>query len=104
MVTDFSSKKVNSKNGNLNPMTKRVLGKLSHYKFRQRLKNKCKKYKCHYLEVNESYTSKTCCNCGNLHKSLGTSKTYECIECELILDRDVNAAINILIKNRDQVT
>ena len=34
MVTDFSSKNVSRKEGNLNKMNKRILGKLSHYKFR----------------------------------------------------------------------
>ena len=61
MVTDFSSKKVSKKDGDLDPMTKRVLGKLSHYRFRQCLQQKCKKYSCQYLEVNEAWTSKTCC-------------------------------------------
>jgi hypothetical protein len=46
MVTDFSSKKVSKKDGDLDPITKRVLGKLSHYQFRQRLQNKCQEYGC----------------------------------------------------------
>jgi len=103
MVTDFSSKRVSSKKGNLDKMTKRVLGKLSHYQFRQCLQNKCQEYGCQYLEVSEAYTTITCSNCGNLHKTLGTAKIYECIICENIMDRDVNAAINIFIKNHELV-
>lgn len=103
MVTDFSCKKVNSKKGDLGPQTKRVLGMLSHYRFRLRLQNKCEEYRCQYIEVNESYTSKTCCNCGNIKDDLGSSKIYECKKCKNIIDRDVNGAINILIKNQKEV-
>ena len=100
MVTDFSTKKVNSKAGDLEPMTKRVLGKLSHYHFRQRLQDKCQEYGCQYIEVNEAYTTKTCCRCGNLHKTLGSSEVYKCIKCYNIIDRDANASICIFLKNQ----
>jgi hypothetical protein len=51
MVTDFSSKKVNGKEKGLQKNHKKVLGKLSHYRFRQRLAQKCLEYRCHYIEV-----------------------------------------------------
>lgn len=103
MVSDFSSKKVNNKDGNLGKLSKRILGKLSHYKFRQRLQNKCQEYGCQYLEVNEAYTSITCSNCGNIDKKLGAKKIYECKKCKYTTDRDINGAINILIKNRELI-
>ncbi len=103
MVTDFSSKKVSKKDGDLDPMTKRVLGKLSHYKFRQCLQQKCEKYGCQYLEVNEAWTSKTCCNCGNIKHDLGPNKEYKCDNCGITIWRDINGAINIFIKNRNYV-
>lgn len=103
MVTDFSSRKVNSKKKGLHPNHKKVLGKLSHYKFRQRLEHKCQEYRCHYSEGTEEYTSQTCCRCGKLNKKLGKKKIYECDHCGLITDRDVNGSICIFIKNRDDV-
>lgn len=103
MVTDFSSKKVSSKDGDLDAMTKRVLGKLSHYRFRQRLQQKCEKYGCQYLEVNEAWTSKTCCGCGNINHELGSNKVYECENCKITIPRDINGAINIFIKNKHLV-
>ncbi|AEQ61063.1 putative transposase [Acanthamoeba polyphaga mimivirus] len=103
MVTDFSSKKVSSKDGDLDAMSKRILGKISHYRFRQRLQQKCEEFNCQYLEVNEAWTSKTCCNCGYIHAKLGTSKIYDCPKCKQKRDRDVNGAINILLKNRKLV-
>ena len=46
--------------------------------------------------VNPSYTSKTCCSCGETFPELTlTDRWVEC-SCGLSLDRDVNAAHNIL--------
>lgn len=103
MVTNFSSKKVGTKKGNLNKMSKRVLGKMSHYKFRQTLKEKCEEYGSQYIEVTEEYTSKTCGRCGNIKKDLGSSKEYKCNKCKLVIDRDINGARNILLKNKDLI-
>ena len=99
ITTDFSSKKVSKKEGNLNKMSKRVLGKISHYNFRQRLQNKCQEYGCQYLQVNEAYTSIICCNCGNKHKKMDDLRIYNCIKCKKKMNRDINGAINIFIKN-----
>ena len=42
-------------------------------------------------------TSKVCCNCGNYNSSLTLSdRTYQCSACGVSIDRDVNAAINML--------
>jgi len=102
MVTNFSCKKVNSKFGVLPKVIKKVLGALSHYKFRQRLQNKCAEYRCQYLEVTEEYTSKTCCMCGSVNMEINDDRTLFCKTCEVI-DRDVNGSINIFIKNRHEV-
>lgn len=45
--------------------------------------------------VPAAYTSKTCSKCGSRNDP-GTSKTYECESCGLVLDRDYNASLNIL--------
>ena len=46
--------------------------------------------------VNPRNTSKMCSHCGELvEKPLG-ERTHTCLHCGLVLDRDVNAAINIL--------
>lgn len=103
IVTDFSSKKVGNKKGKLNKMSKRVLGKVSHYRFRQCLQNKCQEYGCQYYEFSEAYTSKTCCVCGNIKDDLGSNEVYKCKKCGNTIDRDVNAAICILLKNHELV-
>ncbi len=41
-------------------------------------------------------SSKTCSDCGAHRADLELSdRTYECDSCGLVLDRDVNAAINL---------
>ena len=46
--------------------------------------------------VNPRNTSKTCSNCGYIQNMPLGKRIYDCPECNLVLDRDYNAAINIL--------
>jgi putative transposase len=83
----------------INKKTTNEMLSLSHYKFRQRLIYKSKCYtNCEVHVSREDYTSQTCTNCGGIQKSLGGKRTYTCKECDMILDRDLNGARNILIK------
>lgn len=83
----------------LNGKTKSLLNMASHYRFRQRLKEKCEEYGTKFVEQDESYTSKTCGKCGLINENLGASKTFIC-QCGFNTDRDVNGARNILIKSK----
>ena len=47
------------------------------------------------VPCNEAYTSKTCTNCGQVHKNLGVSKIYKCPKCGHKMARDINGARNI---------
>ncbi len=47
------------------------------------------------VAVNPAYTSQQCSNCGTLIKKSLSTRTHIC-ECGFVLDRDWNAAINIL--------
>jgi putative transposase len=49
--------------------------------------------------VNESYTSKTCGKCGEINNKLGSQSIFKCKTCKIEIDRDINAARNICIKN-----
>lgn len=82
-----------------NRMFNRKLLALAHYKFRMRLQAKCEATGKTLVIVNESYTSKTCSDCGLLNYHLGGSRTFKCPHCALVLDRDINASINILHKS-----
>ena len=51
--------------------------------------------------INPYNTSKMCSNCGNIKEKLSLSdRIYDCEKCELKLDIDYNAAINILNKSK----
>lgn len=50
----------------------------------------------HVIVASKYYpSSKLCNNCGYLYKNLGSSRIYCCPNCGAIMDRDLNAAINL---------
>ncbi len=71
----------------------------AHYRFRERLIFKCRQYNCRVAVVDEAWTSKTCSSCGHINYALGANKTFACPACHVIMDRDVNGAKNIFLKN-----
>ena len=48
------------------------------------------------IKVNPAYTSQICSNCGTMVKKELSVRLHSCPNCRIELDRDVNAAINIL--------
>jgi len=48
------------------------------------------------IEVNPAYTSQDCSACGERVKKDLSVRVHICLKCGLVLDRDENAAINIL--------
>jgi len=82
----------------LNKRVKFVLNSLSHYNFRQHLINKCNEYGCEIKIVTEEFTSMTCTKCGELSKKY-ENRIKECEKCKYKINRDINGARNILIKN-----
>ena len=77
----------------------RILNQLSHYTWQRRMLEKAEETDCELELVNERYTSKTCTRCGGIHHRLGGNKRYVCPHpnCRLRIDRDVNAARNMLL-------
>ena len=69
-------------------------------RFIRRLKDKFKLYKPTadgVQFVDPKYTSRTCRHCGYVHEELEVkTRKFRCKECNKLLDRDINAAINIL--------
>ena len=64
--------------------------------FAQRLVSKAAEAGREVVFVNPAYTSKTCSNCGAMFEDLKLSDRWVTCACGLSLDRDHNAAINIL--------
>lgn len=67
------------------------------YQFRKWLEYFGKKYGKVTVAVNPAYTSQECSDCGAIVKKSLSTRTHVC-ECGCELDRDENAAINILRK------
>jgi putative transposase len=53
-----------------------------------------------YVAVNPAYTSQTCSQCGHRHKMPLRERIYQCPCCLLVMDRDLNAALNICAVGR----
>ena len=52
----------------------------------------------HLIKVNRFFpSSKTCSNCGHIRSDLTVGeRTYHCDHCGAVIDRDLNAAINLM--------
>jgi putative transposase len=68
------------------------------YTFTQMLIYKCQLYGKDLQFLDERNTSKQCSGCGNLQAMPLWKRTYCCAECGLVMDRDENSAVNILMR------
>lgn len=76
----------------------KAIADVSFGSFIESLKWQCKKRGKHIVEISKWFpSSKTCSCCGNVKGDLTLSdRVYKCDECNVSLDRDLNAAYNIL--------
>lgn len=58
--------------------------------------NKAEEAGSEVILVDPRYTSQMCSRCGTIVKKSLSVRTHECNNCGLVMDRDENAAINIL--------
>ena len=98
LETQKLAMKARRRAGGLTSKTVRNMMSLSHYEFSQKLLYKASCYKRTVIRANEAWTSKTCSKCGHIKNNLGTNKIYNCDNCGMEMDRDVNGARNILIR------
>ena len=98
LPTFETSKMVVKAKRKINKKSARAMMTLSHYQFKQTLKHQATKYGSSVVDVTEEYTSKTCSKCGHIHHKLSGSKKYICPNCGHSVARDVNGAINIMLK------
>jgi len=70
---------------------------MGFYEFRRQLEYKCEMYQSQLIVVDRFYpSSKTCSNCGVIKDKLPLSeRIFNCLECDLNIDRDLNASINL---------
>lgn len=96
IIGNFSTKDM-GENKKIRKMLKRIGNAYNMYKLKEKLKYKSKYTNTKYKEIDESYTSKCCSNCGNYKRELKGEKIYECKKCRTIIDRDINGSKNILM-------
>ena len=75
----------------------KAIAEQKFYEFRTKLINKCNQNNIEVRLSNRFYaSSKTCSQCGSIKHDLKLSdRVYICKECGAVIDRDLNAAINL---------
>lgn len=75
----------------------KAISEQKFYEFRVKLINKCHQNNIEVRLSNRFYaSSKTCSCCGSIKKDLKLSdRIYRCKECGAVIDRDLNASINL---------
>jgi len=94
-----SSQMVLRKSRKINSKIVRMLLSWRFYEFKQRLVQQAELAKVNIIDCTEEYTSKTCGQCHTIKTNLGSSKKFICNKCSIQVDRDLNGARNIFIKN-----
>jgi putative transposase len=98
LPTFNSSEMVLKSRGKLNSKSVRNLLTWSHYRFAQHLMQQAERKGVLVIRCNESYTSKTCPHCGEIHEKLGGSKVFKCPHCGYTAPRDWVGARNIMLR------
>ena len=75
-----------------------AIADVGFYEFRRQLEYKCQWYGSELVIVSRTFpSSKMCSRCGHRKKELSLSeRVYECEQCGLEIDRDLNAALNLV--------
>lgn len=75
----------------------RAIADLGLFEFRRQLEYKGKWYGCEIVVADRFYpSSKKCSSCGRLKNDLTLAdRLYECEGCNLVIDRDANASLNL---------
>jgi putative transposase len=73
---------------------RKLLHRWSYHDLIQKIKYKAKLEGVPVVEVSPRNTSKSCSTCG-FHKRFKDKRLFHCPKCGLVIDRDLNASINI---------
>ncbi len=82
-------------------LARRALYDVALYSFLVVLQQMCEVYSCKLTKVDPQYTSQICSNCGTIVKKTLGERVHNCPHCGLSIDRDVNAARNILQRGKN---
>jgi putative transposase len=98
LPTFETSQMVVKKKRKLRNKTARAMMTWAFYQFSQTLQHLCNRYGSKLVRITEEYTSKTCTKCGHIHRKLGSSKNFKCLNCGYEIPRDFNGAVGIFLK------
>ena len=102
-LPSFETQKMSKKNKrSIRRVTVRQMLDLNHYKFKEKIRWYAKKYGKHLVDCNESYTSKTYSWNGFIDDKVGGKKIIS--DGNVIVDRDINGARGILLKQLTKAT
>jgi putative transposase len=75
----------------------KAISDMGFHEFKRQLEYKMKLRNGRIIKVDRFYpSSKTCSECGNKKETMSLGeREYQCESCGIVLDRDINAAINI---------
>lgn len=77
------------------PYMAKHLHNFRNYKMRNYITYKCEQIGSKIIIADRNFpSSKTCSCCGNI-QNIGNKEIYKCNKCGFIMDRDINAAINL---------
>lgn len=76
----------------------KAIGEQNFYEFIRQMKYKCEERGIEFIQVDRLFpSSKTCSSCGCIKSDLKLSdRTFICEHCGNVIDRDYNAAINLM--------
>lgn len=97
IIPRFNGKRV-AENNKKNKKLNRDIFNMAHFAFRTYLKHKGVVAGCNVIECSEAFTTKTCGKCG-YHNNVGKRREYKCVCCGTFMDRDLNAARNVLLRS-----
>ena len=91
---------INKSRRNISEKVARDISTKSIYRLECKLKSVCERYSTKLHIIEESYTSLTCSNCMHMKRKeeLKCKRKYECLHCNQKMDRDYNAAKNIMLR------
>lgn len=95
-----------SKKNNIHKQLRKEITNTTFSNFIRILEYKCKWLNKMFYQVNTYYpSSQICYNCGSKDKGMKdlSKREYKCNKCGSVIDRDMNASINILMEGLNNI-
>lgn len=92
VIEDISVKDILRKE----PWMKKYTPQMAFHEIHRQIQYKAEDRNIPVIKADRNFAStKICSNCGFIHNTIGSNKTFKCPSCGFVIDRDLNAAINL---------